>query len=155
MPEGIDPTHLDEALRRSRTELDTDTRALLLAIADRLSTVRADKDMREVTRLASALRAATDRHGFDTSTANAAEQLLLRHMPGVENRTISRGEYALLLRARAGRDTSQAERVADLHRLADADYAQNLALRRRDDYRDDANTQALADGSHAARSLTT
>lgn len=127
MPEGIDPTHLDEALRRSKTELDADTRSLLLVIADRLSTARPHQDMREVTRRAIALRLATDRHGFDTPEATAAEQQLLRHMPQVDNRSISRGEYALILRAHAGRASTQAERVAELHRQADADYASRSA----------------------------
>lgn len=154
MPEGIDPTHLDEALRRSRTELDADTRALLLRIADRLSTARPHQDMREVTRRAIALRMATTLHGFDTPGTDAAEQQLLRHMPQVDDRSISRGEYALLLRARVGRPTP-AERIAALHRQADADYAQSEGLRHQGlDHRDDANTQALADGSHAARTAT-
>ncbi|MFD8687824.1 hypothetical protein [Streptomyces sp. NPDC059651] len=154
MSEPTDHTQPDEGLRRAQAEPDTTTRTLLLRIADRLSTARPHQGMREVTRRAIALRMATTLHGFDTPETDAAEQQLLRHMPQVDDRSITRGEYALLLRARVGRPTP-AERVAALHRQADADYAQSEKLRHRGlDHRDDANTQALADGSHAARSVT-
>lgn len=122
MSEPTDHTQPDEGLRRAQAEPDQTTRTLLLRIADRLSTERPSLAMREVTRLALALRFATNEYGFDTPDANTAEQLLLRHMPQI-NRSISRGEYALLLRARVGRHTTQADRVAELHRLAAEDYA--------------------------------
>ncbi|MER8083824.1 hypothetical protein ABTZ57_01345 [Streptomyces sp. NPDC094048] len=145
----------DEALRRARAVPTPATRVLLLRIADRLSTANPHLDMREVTRLALALRYATDEHGFDTPATNGAEQALLRLMPQVNDRTISRGEYALLLRAKASRETTKAERVAELHRQAAADYEQNRALSRRGDHRDDADVEAAAGGSNAARSRTT
>ncbi|WP_327710052.1 hypothetical protein OG912_16890 [Streptomyces sp. NBC_00464] len=123
LSEPTDRTQPDEGLRRAQAEPDTTTRTLLLRIATRLSTERPSLAMREVTRLALALRFATEQHGFDTPETNTAEQQLLRHMPQVDDRDISRGEYALLLRGRAGRRATPTERVAELHRQARADYA--------------------------------
>ncbi|MFE4535662.1 hypothetical protein ACFRKB_11340 [Streptomyces scopuliridis] len=88
---------MDEALRR--TGQDRDTRALLLAIAERMTAVRPDEPMTGSRRLALALRYTSEAHGF-TADAEAAERELLRYMPTVDQ-PISRGEYALRLRAAA------------------------------------------------------
>lgn len=102
---------MDVALRHARTALDAPTRVLMVCIAAKLATTNPGMKMREVTRLAYASRYATEDHGFGTPQATVAVRLLLRHMPRVDDRQITRGEYALLLRAVAGRDTPRAERT--------------------------------------------
>ncbi|WP_335936643.1 hypothetical protein [Streptomyces sp. PTD5-9] len=97
----------DEALRRARTALDAPTRDLMDRIAEKLATTNPDMSMREVTRLAYASRYATEQHGLGTARTTAALQLLLRHMPRTDDgRAITRGDYARLLRAKAGHTTA-------------------------------------------------
>lgn len=92
----------DEALRQV-TGPGTNVRAVLTAIADRLSTVRPAGVMREAIRLSLALRYATEAHGFGTPRANEVEREALRLMPRVDpSSTTTRGEYALILRRAAG-----------------------------------------------------
>ncbi|WP_236243151.1 hypothetical protein [Streptomyces sp. CC228A] len=74
-----------------------DARAVLLLIADRLTTERPGDPMREATRLALALRYTEARHGADTRASRTVEQDVLQHAPRVERDT-TRGEYALVLR---------------------------------------------------------
>ncbi|MFJ3282471.1 hypothetical protein [Streptomyces halstedii] len=102
----------DVALAHARTALDAPTRVLMLDIADKLSNTNPLMNMREVTRLAYAARYAADEHGTGTVQATAATGRLLRHMPRIDTRPapITRGEYALLLRAVAGRRTPGATR---------------------------------------------
>lgn len=118
-----DPTQLnqaDEALRQVlTTEPAASTSALLTRIADRLTDNLPGKPMREVNRLAYALAYADHEHGYRSTMSVAVERALLRQMPRVDDRTITRGEYALLLRAAS----TKADRVAELHRQAAADYA--------------------------------
>lgn len=89
---GTTAAHVGEQLREW-----VDTRALLLKIADRLTTERPGDPMREGNRLALALRYAEARHGYGSSAAAAAEQAVLQHAPRIERET-TRGEYALILR---------------------------------------------------------
>ncbi|MEV5944524.1 hypothetical protein [Streptomyces sp. NPDC051994] len=92
----------DEALRQVAGP-SADARAVLTAIADRLSTVRPAGVMREAIRLSLSLRYATEAHGFDTAGAAAVEREVLRLMPRVApSSTTTRGEYALILRRAAG-----------------------------------------------------
>ena len=107
-PDATNLTQPDEALRRAQTtESTVSTRALLTRIADRLTGNLPDKEMREVNRLAYAHQYATHEYGYGTPKARAVEKVLLRRMPWVEGRSITRGEYALLLRAVAGRESGQ------------------------------------------------
>lgn len=76
--------------------MDTATRDLLLAIANRLTTVRPDENFTEARRLALALRYATQAHGDATPEADAAEEQLLIHMPRIDGDVI-RSEYAVRL----------------------------------------------------------
>ncbi|WP_328721757.1 hypothetical protein OHT52_21200 [Streptomyces sp. NBC_00247] len=121
MPEPTDRTQPDEGLRRARDTQPDQVRALVLAIADRLTTYVPTATIAEPRRLALALNTATDTAGYRTPTAAEIERALLRLMPPITG-PITRGEYALRLRAAAGRLTP-AERVAELHRQAAADYA--------------------------------
>lgn len=121
MPEPTDRTQPDEGLRRARDTQPDTVRDLLLTIADRLTTYGPTATIGEPRRLALALRAATETAGYRTPTATEIERALLRLMPPITG-TITRGEYALRLRAAVGRPT-QAERVAELQRQAAADYA--------------------------------
>ncbi|WP_328313114.1 hypothetical protein OG432_24545 [Streptomyces sp. NBC_00442] len=96
------PTQQDEALRQA-TSPSVDARAVLTAIADRISAVRPAGAMREPSRLALALRYATEAHGFRSTRADDVEREVLRHMPRITDGTpITRGEYALILRRAAG-----------------------------------------------------
>ncbi|MFD9952453.1 hypothetical protein [[Kitasatospora] papulosa] len=101
---------MDVALGYARTALDAPTRVLMIDIADKLSDTNPLLDMREVTRLSYAARYAATEHGTGTVQATAATGRLLRHMPRIDTRPtpITRGEYALLLRAVAGRRTPEA-----------------------------------------------
>ncbi|MEU0087201.1 hypothetical protein [Streptomyces sp. NPDC006274] len=101
MLESTDTTTAQEALRRVQ-DLDPGTRALLIQIADRLTSVRPAGLITDSRRLTLALRYATTTYGFRTEDANDAEQKLLRHMPPIEA-GITRGEYALRLRKAASR----------------------------------------------------
>lgn len=77
------------------------TRAVLLEIANRLTTERPGDPMREATRLGLALRYAEARHGANTRTARTVEEAVLLCTPRVQRDT-TRGEYALVLRRIAG-----------------------------------------------------
>jgi hypothetical protein len=102
MPERTDHVQPDEYLRRAAGP-SKDARAVLTAIADRLHDVRADGAMREPSRLALALRYATEAHGFRTARADEVEREVLRLMPVIAaSSTTTRGEYALILRHAAG-----------------------------------------------------
>ncbi|MGW1463860.1 hypothetical protein ACWCPT_05830 [Streptomyces sp. NPDC002308] len=121
MPEPTDRTQPDEGLRRARDTQPDTVRSLLLTIADRLTTYVPTAQIREGRRLALALNAAADAAGYRTPAATEIKRMLLRLMPPITG-PITRGEYALLLRAAAGRPT-QAERVAELQQQAAAEYA--------------------------------
>ncbi|SCD46108.1 MULTISPECIES: hypothetical protein [unclassified Streptomyces] len=122
MPDPTQLTQPDEALRQTLAiEEAGDIRQLLTRIADRLTGNLPSAAMREVNRLAYARQYAEAEHGYGTEMAGAVERALLRQMPRLDDRTITRGEYALLLRARAGRST-RAERVAELQREAAEAY---------------------------------
>ncbi|MFC8625636.1 hypothetical protein [Streptomyces anulatus] len=122
MPDPTDLTQPDEALRQTRAiEEAGDIRQLLTRIADRLTENLPDAPMRDVNRLSYARQYAEAEHGYGTDMTRAVERALLRQMPRIDERTITRGEYALLLRARAGR-TTRAERVSALQREAAQEY---------------------------------
>ncbi|MEU6952092.1 hypothetical protein [Streptomyces sp. NPDC045714] len=98
------PSEADEALRRARTAMSTETRTLMDGIGRALREVNPTLAMREVTRLAYASRAAADLHGTATLRAVAATGLLLRHMPrvdGPEAEPITRAEYGMRLSKKA------------------------------------------------------
>lgn len=96
------PSQQDEALRQA-TEPSADARAVLIAIADRLTDVRPHGAMREPSRMALALSYATKAHGFRSQRADEVEAEASRHMPRITDGTaITRGEYALILRRAAG-----------------------------------------------------
>lgn len=100
--ERTDHSQPDEALRRAAGP-SKDARAVLTAIADRLTDVRADGAMREPSRLALVLRYATEAHGFRSQRADEVEREVLRLMPRITPDTVvTRGEYALILRKAAG-----------------------------------------------------
>ncbi|MFC8859309.1 hypothetical protein [[Kitasatospora] papulosa] len=91
----------------SAPDMDAPTRALMATIGETLRTTEPTLDMREVTRLAYAGRAAADVHGKGTPRAVAATGLLLRHMPRVDwpptkGTPITRHEYGRRLLAKAG-----------------------------------------------------
>ncbi|WP_405493014.1 hypothetical protein [Streptomyces sp. NBC_00096] len=87
-----------------RTRLpDADTRALLQQIAARLTAERPQHPMRESIRTALALTFAARRHGYGTSRAEHAEELLLTFAPAVET-GMTRSRYAAELRLAAGGD---------------------------------------------------
>ncbi|GGZ51621.1 hypothetical protein GCM10010328_27850 [Streptomyces rubiginosohelvolus] len=145
-----DPTDLsqpDEALRQTRAiEEAGDLRQLLARIADRLTENLPDRQMRDVNRLSYARQYAEAEHGYGTDMTRAVERALLRQMPRLDDRTITRGEYALLLRARAGR-TTRAERVTALQREASEAYT---AARPREDQALAAVVCARIDGIASA-----
>ncbi|MFD3749728.1 hypothetical protein ACFWVT_05585 [Streptomyces cyaneofuscatus] len=115
MPDPTQLTQPDEALRRA-TSGDQVPAAptVLLTIADRLTSTRPASPILPPRRAALALRYATDAAGYDTPASHTLERSLLRLMPEI-TRPITRGEYALLLRAAAGR-------LTELHSAAAADY---------------------------------
>lgn len=123
MSDPTQPSQADEALRQTLAiEQAGDIRQLLTRIADRLAENLPGSAMREVNRLAYAQDYADGEHGYRTPMALAVERALLRQMPRIGDRPITRGEYALILRNPAGRPT-RAERVAELQRQAREDYA--------------------------------
>lgn len=69
---------------------------ILVSIADRLSTVRPGGAMTEESRLARALTHTVDLLGYGTD-AEQAERRVIALMPRI-TRSITRGEYALILR---------------------------------------------------------
>ncbi|WP_128818002.1 hypothetical protein [Streptomyces sp. S063] len=147
MPDPTDLSQPDEALRQTRAiEEAGDLRQLLNRIADRLVENLPDAAMRDVNRLAYARDYAENEHGRSTDMARAVERALLRQMPRIDDRTITRGEYALLLRARAGR-TTRAERVAALQREAAEAYT---GARPREDQALAAVVCARIDGNASA-----
>ncbi|MFE9372272.1 hypothetical protein ACFYM2_21230 [Streptomyces sp. NPDC006711] len=96
------PSQQDEALRQV-TGPSADARAVLVAIADRLTEVRPTGAMREPSRMALALRYATEAHGFRSQRADEVEREVLRLMPRItDDAPITRGEYALNLRRAVG-----------------------------------------------------
>ncbi|CAM5366289.1 hypothetical protein SCALM49S_04551 [Streptomyces californicus] len=102
MPNRTDLSQPDEALRQTRAiEEAGDLRQLLTRIADRLTENLPGRAMREVNRLAYARDYSDAEHGYRTPMALAVERALLRQMPRIDTCPITRGEYALLLRARA------------------------------------------------------
>jgi hypothetical protein len=87
---------------QSTTPLSEQGRAGLLAIAARLTDRRPTGTIDDARRRAMALTFATDAAGYLTEASDALEQELLAHMPEIERRSsITRGEYALQLRAAA------------------------------------------------------
>ncbi|MFF3092293.1 hypothetical protein [Streptomyces cyaneofuscatus] len=149
MPDPTQLTQPDEALRQTRAiEEAGDLRQLLTRIADRLTGNLPSAAMRDVNRLSYARQYAEAEHGYGTDRARAVERALLRQMPRLDDRTITRGEYALLLRTRAGRPT-HAERVAELHRQADEEYT---AARPREGQARAALLYARIDGNASAAS---
>lgn len=96
MAERTYPNQADEALRQIATPSD-DVCNVLATIADRLTTERPTHLMTEAGRLALALRYASAEYGVGEG-AEELEREVLRYMPRVD-RSISRGEYALLLRS--------------------------------------------------------
>lgn len=147
MPNRTDLSQPDEALRQTRAiEEAGDLRQLLTRIADRLTENLPSRAMREVNRLAYARDYSDAEHGYRTPMALAVERALLRQMPRIETRPITRGEYALLLRARAGRAT-RAERVAELQREAAEAFT---AARPREDQALAAVVCARIDGNASA-----
>lgn len=103
---------MDVALQFARTTLDAPTRALMATIGETLRTTSPTLDMREVTRLAYAGRAAAEVHGQGTPRAVAATGRLLRHMPRVdwpltEEAPLTRAEYGMRLLEKAGARAQQ------------------------------------------------
>lgn len=93
-----DRTHLpepDEALRRVR--LDRTVRDGLRLIADTLAHVEPGRLMDATHRLHLARTTATATHPDDTDAAVHLERQILRRMPFVDGRAVTRGEYALWL----------------------------------------------------------
>jgi hypothetical protein len=87
---------------QNTTPLSDQARTALLAIADRLAGRRPTGTIDNARRHALALTLATDTAGYLTEASDALEQELLAHMPEIEPRSsITRGEYALKLRAAA------------------------------------------------------
>lgn len=91
---------MNEALTRATAaSLNAAATTLLVAIADKLTGHRPSDRMLEQTRLALACTYATNEYGF-TEAADELERVLQRRMPRVA-RDITRGEYALIVRAAA------------------------------------------------------
>lgn len=91
---------MNEAVRRAAAaDLNAAATTLLVAIADKLTGHRPSDRILEQTRLALACTFATREYGF-TEAADELERVLQRRMPRVA-RDITRGEYALVLRAAA------------------------------------------------------
>ena len=90
-----DRTHLpiqDEAPR-----LDDQIRDGLRHIADHLANTKPGHLMTAGQRHASALKYADNTHPTDEDAATELERQLLRRMPFVDGRQVTRGEYALWL----------------------------------------------------------
>jgi hypothetical protein len=87
---------------QNTTPLSAQARTALLGIADRLTGRRPTGTIDDARRRAMALTFATDAAGYLTEASDALEQELLAHMPEIERHSsITRGEYALKLRAAA------------------------------------------------------
>ncbi|MBX7464933.1 hypothetical protein [Streptomyces sp. NPDC057910] len=99
MPERTDHVQPDEYLRRA-TGPSEDVRAVLIAMADRLTHVRPHGEMDDSRRLALILRYATDRLGFGPA-GEALEVEVRSYAPRITGKS-TRGEYALILRRAAG-----------------------------------------------------
>ncbi|MFJ1858770.1 hypothetical protein ACIOHA_15845 [Streptomyces anulatus] len=147
MSDPTDLTQPDEALRQTRAiEEAGDIRELLTRIANRLTENLPAAAMRDVNRLSYARQYAEAEHGYGTDMTRAVERALLRQMPRIDDRPITRGEYALLLHARAGR-TTRAERVAALQHEAAQAYT---AAHPREDQARAALVYARIDGNASA-----
>ncbi|MFD3646361.1 hypothetical protein ACFWUT_23415 [Streptomyces cyaneofuscatus] len=147
MPDLTDLSQPDEALRQTRViEEAGDIRPLLTRIADRLTGNLPAAAMRDVNRISYARQYAEAEHGYGTTMTRAVERALLRQMPRLDDRVITRGEYALLLRTVAGRLT-RSERVAELQREAAQAYT---AARPREDQARAALVYARIDGNASA-----
>lgn len=93
----------DEALQRARGDEPTETiRALLLEIADYLTAARPMDSMREASRLYLASAKGTANNAMDSDRAAETTRALLAAMPEPYAGE-TRGEYAIRLRAAAGR----------------------------------------------------
>ncbi|MER5559676.1 hypothetical protein ABT071_13830 [Streptomyces sp. NPDC002506] len=97
--ERTDHVQPDEYLRRV-TGPSEDVRAVLIAMADRLTHVRPHGEMDDSRRLALILRYSTDRYGFGPA-GEALEVEARSYAPRITGRS-TRGEYALILRRAAG-----------------------------------------------------
>lgn len=96
MTERTQLSQEDEALRQAR--LDGAIRDGLREIADELANDKPGRLMSAGQRHASALTYADNTHPHDEDAAVELERQLLRRMPFVDGRTVTRGEYALWLR---------------------------------------------------------
>lgn len=88
-------------MNEQTTQPSPDARAVLTAIADRLTNVRPTHNMDEPRRLALVLSYATDQRGM-SDAADMLEREVLRYAPPIE-RPITRGEYALIVLKAAAR----------------------------------------------------
>lgn len=79
-----------------------EAREVLLALADRLATVRPKHTIDNGRRLAMILTATFERHGYMSDAAERLEAEVREHAAPITGRGTTRGEYALLLRAAAG-----------------------------------------------------
>lgn len=95
MTERTQLSQEDEALRQART--DDTIRDGLRAIADKLASRKPGHLMTPGQRQAIALTIADLTHPNDEDAAVEYERQLLRRMPYVDGRTVTRGEYALWL----------------------------------------------------------
>ena len=96
MPERTQLSQQDEALRQAR--LDTHVRDGLRFTADKLTHIKPGHLMTENQRLAIALTAAhTIRKDHPAQDIDELEIHLLRRMPFVDGKTVTRGEYVLWL----------------------------------------------------------
>jgi len=96
MPELNHATQQDEALRQVR--MDATVRDGLRLIADRLAHLKPGELITPGQRQAIALTVADTTHPTDEDAAVELERQLLRRMPFVDGRAVTRGEYALWLR---------------------------------------------------------
>lgn len=95
MTERTQLSQEDEALRQART--DTAIRDGLRTIADRLANKHPGGLVTPAQRQALALTIASIAHPDDDDAAVEYERQLLRRMPFVEGKAVTRGEYALWL----------------------------------------------------------
>ncbi|MFD9368796.1 hypothetical protein ACFWA6_13980 [Streptomyces sp. NPDC060020] len=103
MPERTHLSQPDEALPRARGNEPTGTiRELLIEIADYLTAARPMDQFRDPSRLYLAAARAQRRYGLDSERVAETTRALLSHAP-YPYAGETRGEYALRLRAAAGR----------------------------------------------------